>query len=204
MSKDNTEEIDPYIDSATGVLRNLLGIRDRETLSRVEADVTLARTIWLGENPLSGTYDLAHLQAFHRALFADIYAWAGELRTVVIARTDPFCLPQFLESAGADLFAAIRDDRYLRDLDRAQFVDRLSHHLGEVNALHPFREGNGRAQRAFFAQLARDAGWRIRWALLDPTENEQASRASLQGHPERLRTMIDRLVQPAQRSPGGR
>ena len=42
-----------------------------------------------------------------------------------------------------------------------RFVGRQAHYLGEVNALHPFREGNGRAQRVFFGQLARDAGFTL-------------------------------------------
>jgi cell filamentation protein len=196
MSNNDAEDADPYIENATGVLRNILGIRDAATLVRFEADLTFARLVWLAENPLAGTYDLVHLQEFHRVLFADIYDWAGELRTVRLARTDSFCFPQFLESAGAVVFAAIYDDGFLRGLDRARFVDRLAYHLGEVNALHPFREGNGRTQRAFFAQLAIQAGWKIRWTRLDRAENEVASRASLQGDPKPLRALIDRLVDP--------
>lgn len=41
---------------------------------------------------IAGEYDLAHLQAFHRYLFAGLYEWAGDLRTVVLAKTDLFCL----------------------------------------------------------------------------------------------------------------
>jgi cell filamentation protein len=191
-----THDQDPYLDSESGVLHNRLGIRDASTLVQVEADITLAAAVLLTENPLPGVYDLEHLRAFHRALFKDIYDWAGELRTVQIARTEPFCLPQFLDSAATDIFAAIRKDRYLRGLDRAGFLDRLAHHLGEVNALHPFREGNGRAQRAFFAQLARQAGWTVRWTRLQRDENDAASRASLRGDVRPLRTLLDRLVEP--------
>jgi cell filamentation protein len=48
--------------------------------------------------------------------------------------------------------------RYLTGRDREAFVAGLAEHLGDVIALHPFREGNGRVQRAFVGQLARDAG----------------------------------------------
>lgn len=81
---------------------------------------------------------------------------------------------------------------WLRDLSRPEFVDRLAHYLGEVNALHPFREGNGRTQRAFFAQLSRDAGWRLRWSRLDHQANVDASRASLRGDPDPLRAFARR------------
>lgn len=188
---------DPYVDPATGILRNLLNIIDRTTLEQVEADLSFAAAIVLAEHPLPGAYDLAHLQGFHRALFGDVYAWAGELRTVQIARTEPFCLPQHIESFATEVFGAIRSDDYLRGLDRSRFLHRLAHHLGEVNALHPFREGNGRTQRAFFGQLAVQARWILRWDQLDPDANTEASRASLLGNLEPITAVLDGLVEPA-------
>ena len=74
------------------------------------------------------------------------------------------------------------------------FVGRLAHYLGEVNALHPFREGNGRAQRAFFGQLARNAGFTLAWQHLDPVRNVEASAAIMRGDPEPMREMLDALV----------
>ena len=69
-----------------------------------------------------------------------------------------FCLPQHIETSAADIFRALRSESFLRDLERESFVARLAHYLGEVNAVHPFREGNGRTQRAFFELLTREAG----------------------------------------------
>jgi fido (protein-threonine AMPylation protein) len=63
----------------------------------------------------------------------------------------------------------------LRDLDREAFAARLAYYLGEVNAVHPFREGNGRTQRAFFEQLAREAGYTLAWQHLDAARNIEAS-----------------------------
>lgn len=189
-------EGDPYTDPETGVLRNKLGIADPATLAEVEADLTVTRAVWLADHPVPGSYDLTHLRAFHRLLFGDVYEWAGELRTVRIAKTDLFCMPQFLESNAAKVFEALQGEAWLRNLSRPEFVERLAYHLGEVNALHPFREGNGRAQRAFFAQLSREAGWEVRWSRLDGQTNDNASRASLRGDPEPLRVLLDTLVEP--------
>lgn len=83
---------------------------------------------------------------------------------------------------------------HLRGLPRAKFVDRLTHYFAEVNAIHPFREGNGRAQRAFFRQLCRDVGHPIDWSGLRPDENENASIAALRGDNEPLRQLLDSLV----------
>jgi fido (protein-threonine AMPylation protein) len=66
---------------------------------------------------------------------------------------------------GTRLAAADR----LREFYREQFIGRVAEFLADVNALHPFREGNGRAQRAFFSQLAHDAGHHIDWVRMDPT-----------------------------------
>jgi cell filamentation protein len=73
-------------------------------------------------------------------------------------------------------------------------VGRLAHYLGEVNALHPFREGNGRAQHAFFGQLARDAGFTLAWQHLDPARNVKASAANMRSDPEPMREMLDALT----------
>ncbi|HTX07461.1 MAG TPA: Fic family protein [Solirubrobacteraceae bacterium] len=76
-------------------------------------------------------------------------------------------------------------------------MDRITHYHAELNAVHPFREGNGRTQRAFLAQLARDAGHHIAWARLHADRNVEASRASLHGDNRLLREMLNELVEPA-------
>ena len=59
-------------------------------------------------------------------------------------------------------------------MDHEHTVAALAEVLTEVNALHPFREGNGRAQRAFFRQLVAAAGWRLDWSGVDPRDNATA------------------------------
>ncbi len=185
---------DPYVDPTTGVLRNRLDIADANTLARVESDLTTAALNDLATRVLPGVYDLVHMQDFHREIFGDLYPWAGQIRTVAISKSDLFCLPAHIESYAAEVFAALAAERHLRGLDRAPFVDRLTHFVGEVNALHPFREGNGRTQRAFFAQLCRQAGWPIDWSSLDPDENVTASIAAFRGDDAPLRLLLEGLV----------
>ncbi len=90
---------DPYLDPGSGVLRNRLGITDPGELAQVEAALSATRLIDLERRRLPGGYDLNHLRAFHRYILGDIFAWAGELRTVSIAKGSLFCLPQHLETA---------------------------------------------------------------------------------------------------------
>jgi cell filamentation protein len=186
--------VDPYVDAATGVLRNRLGIADPLRLREVEAGLTLAALADLGMRTVPGGYDLDHLQSFHREIFGDIYPWAGEIRVVGIAKSDPFCLPQHIEAYSAEAFGALAKERHLRGLSREAFLDRLTHYFAEVNAIHPFREGNGRAQRAFFRQLGSEAGWPIDWSDVDPKENARASMASLRGDNGPLRDLLGSAV----------
>lgn len=186
---------DPYLDLASGVLRNVLGSTDITHLRQAEADFTSVRIAQLIREPLPGDYDLAHLQAVHRHLFQDLYDWAGQLRTVTIGRGALFSLPGHIEADAAELFSWLARSDHLRGRTRSDFVDGLTELLSDLNAIHPFRDGNGRTQRAFLAQLARDAGHPIHWAGIDAEENATASKAARVGDDEALRTMLDHLVE---------
>ena len=154
---------DPYADPVTGLPRNKLGLGTAGELEAAEREITHAALIFLKESPVQPSYDLRHLCAIHRRIFGDIYDWAGQVRTVAIAKGAMFCLPQYIEPAATEIFRLLRSDNFLRGLERGLFIDRLTYYLGEVNAVHPFREGNGRTQRAFFEQLASEAGF-PRWS----------------------------------------
>jgi cell filamentation protein len=182
---------DPYTDPVTGVLHNKLGLRTADELEAAEREITHAALILLRESPVRATWDLAHLCTIHRRIFGDIYEWAGQIRTVAIAKGSLFCLPQYIEPAAADIFATLRAENFLRGLERRLFIERLAYFLGEVNAVHPFREGNGRTQRAFFEHLALDAGFTIGWQHLDAARNVEASAAIMRGDAEPMRKMLD-------------
>jgi cell filamentation protein len=185
---------DPYADPVTGVLRNKLGLSAAGKLEAAEREITHAALIFLKESPVRPSYDLRHLCAIHRRIFGDIYDWAGELRTVAIAKGTWFCLPQYIEPAAAEVFRALHEENLLRGLPRDAFTERLTYYLGEVNAIHPFREGNGRAQRAFFGQLASDAGFILDWQHLDADRNVAASAAIMRGDPALMKKMLSELV----------
>lgn len=193
-SQEQYDEADRYIDPATGVLRNLLGVDDAVALEQAEADFSAVRLAQLQRRDLPGGYDLEHLCGFHHAIFGDLYPWAGELRTVWIAKGAPFCMPAHIRSSAAEIFTRLERRDHLRGLDSEEFTGRLTGLLGDLNELHPFRDGNGRTQRAFCSQLARHAGHRLRWAPMDPAENVSASRTSLHGDNTPLHTMLVRLV----------
>jgi cell filamentation protein len=186
---------DPYLDEEHGVLRNRLGITSPEKLAAAEADITHFRIAQLHRHPLPGRYDLAHLQAIHKWIFGDIYDWAGAIRTVSIGKGALFCLPKHIVPVADDLFERLDGDHYLRGLGHDEFVAKLTELFADVNALHPFREGNGRSMRAFLTQLARDASYRIRWTAMDREANVAASWAAHRGDNTLLHGMLNELVE---------
>jgi len=185
---------DPYLDLQSGLLRNRLGITDARQQRHVEAELTASRIYDLIRSPIPGAYDLAHLRAFHRQIFQDLYDWAGELRTVSIGRGRLFSLPQHLEADAGELFGWLARAEHLGGRDRKAFVDDLTELYADLNALHPFRDGNGRTQRAFLGQLAVEAGHPIHWAAMDPAENNAASKAAHEGDNDAVRSLLDLLV----------
>jgi cell filamentation protein len=186
---------DPYVYPGTETLRNNLGIRDPVRLAVAEASITAVSLTRLGQHHLDGSYNLDHLKAFHWAVFADLYPWAGEIRTVRIAKSALFALPEHIEPYLTGQLSRLAGENHLRNLERGLFIERLTDYLAEVNAVHPFREGNGRTQRSFFGQLARDAGYEIRWDRLDPARNIEASVASLNGDNSKLHSLLRDLVE---------
>lgn len=195
------EFVDPYLDPATGQLRNQVGAFTRADLDTAEGALTFTRAVELVDTPVPATGDLAEFRAIHRHLFQDVYDWAGELRTVDMRKNvngAEFFLPVSMIDRAAS-FAAdeLRQDGMLRSMNRNRFIDRLAHHYDQWNYIHPFREGNGRTQRLFWNRIAADAGWNLDWRTVHGAVNNEASRAAGEQRDfGPLRAMLDRIVTP--------
>jgi cell filamentation protein len=187
---------DPYVYPGTDVLCNLLDLHDAAELAEREAALSAIRIAQLERRFIPGDFDLAHLQATHRYIFGDIYSWAGELRTVRIAKGgDLFALPEHVGPYLTTLFADLAHEDRLHGLGREQFLERLTHYYAEINAVHPFREGNGRTQRAFLGQVAKAAGHPIAWVQLDAERNILAAQKSHHGDNSLLHEMLGDLFE---------
>lgn len=186
-------EFDHYVYKGTDVLRNLANIRDGTTLERFESASTLYRQACLSSKPIVGNFDLSHLKAIHRWLFQDVFDWAGEIRTINISKGGTmFGSHHFIENYSASVFRKLAKERdsWRNTPERIDLPARLAEYLGEINALHPFREGNGRTQRIFIGQLAAGHGLKIRWDQMRQHQMVQASISSFVGDNRELAFLI--------------
>lgn len=142
-------------------LENKLGITDSQELAHAEERISKQKALALFESGaldqmVPGTF--AALAQIHRALFADIYDFAGDLRTVNIAKGHfRFASVLYLEAAVAEIERMLQND-----------FDEIVAKYVEMNVAHPFREGNGRSMRIWLDQMLRAAlGKVVDWSLVD-------------------------------------
>ena len=125
-----TANTDPYTYPEIDVLKNLRGIRDSLLLARFEAEATTRRIAELIRAPLLGHFDAAHLQAVHHHIFQDVYSWAGEFRTVQIAKGGHvFSAAAFIEPALQSLLAKLAAEAFLKNMHVDTFASRASYYL---------------------------------------------------------------------------
>ena len=182
---------DTYCYPGTDVLRNKAEITNAEDLDAYEGELSTLRSIEILESPIAGQFDLAHLQRIHLALFQDVYDWAGKIRTVDISRGNSrFANVRFIESAANKIFNKLARENWLNGLDADALSKRLAHYLSEINALHPFREGNGRVQRIFISQLSLSAGYQLDYSDLEQEQIYQAMELAFNGDESILANLI--------------
>ena len=186
---------DSYTYPDSDVLKNKADLHTQSALDAFEADATAIRLLELAERPIAGKFDLPHLLAIHRHLFQDVYDWAGQLRTVDISKGGSrFGNCAMIETYLSRQLGKIAQENFLLTLAPESFIRRLAYYMSEINAAHPFREGNGRVQRAFCAQLAEQAGYFIDFAEVGHDEMYAAMIASFHGDNSPLESLLNRVT----------
>ncbi len=167
------------------VLKNKLNIKDKNKLNIAERELTSLRLAEIEKNQIKGIFDLKHLQDIHKYIFQDIYEWSGKIRTVNISKGNMFCYSENINSYGETIFQRLKEENYLIKIGENRIYERLSYYMSEINALHPFREGNGRVQRVFISSLANVAGYEIDFKQVSNFEMIKiSSLAFVNGHEE--------------------
>ena len=183
---------DPYCYPDSSVLKNKADLTTQDALDEFETAMTFARA----EEPLPrGRLSASHYRAIHHHLFQDVYAWAGKDRTVRLSKGDStFCYPEHIGAEMKRVFSWLRQEDFLRRESRADFAQNAAYLLAELNAIHPFREGNGRTQLTFLALLADQAGHSLDLDKLDPEATLAAMIKSFKGNEKPLKAIITKLL----------
>lgn len=184
-------ERDHYVDPKTGVLKNKFDITDQAMLDQVESSLVAWRSYEMFLDPVEGDFDFKHIKAIHQRLFQDIYTWAGEIRnTDIMVEKSFFAHFPYIDSAGKKIFDELAREKHLTGLNEEAFSERAAYYMGEINALHPFRDGNGRVQREFMRELAAKAGYTLDWSQVSEPEMNRAAVYSFQGDTQALAKII--------------
>ena len=196
MSEVYAAGADPYCYPGSSVLRNCFDIHDARLLADVESLYSQQRLAELySTHPVAGRFGLTHLSRIHRFIFQDVYPWAGKIRTVRIHKGQTtFAYPENIRSEADRIFAKLRQERLLQELPPPVLLDRLSWYIGELNVLHPFREGNGRALRAFVRELLLRQGLWLRFEKANPDEWLQASITAYDGDLSEMKALLSRIL----------
>ncbi|MFN9090138.1 MAG: Fic/DOC family protein [Alphaproteobacteria bacterium] len=204
---------DPFLQSDGQTLKNRLGIfHDPEELRCREREYSMERAETVHDE-VSGNFDAAHLRAIHGHIFQDVYEWAGTMRSdTILLEGEQIDVPAaigalakgstvFMASAyverGLAHVAALANSEAARSADPAVFADAATEVLDALNHVHPFREGNGRTQRAFMEQLAERAGHRLNFRGVTGERMILASIEAEAGDTGALRDILKESLDPA-------
>ncbi|MBR3457938.1 MAG: Fic family protein [Selenomonadaceae bacterium] len=142
-------------------IQNKLGITDPIELAHIEERLTKKRALELYDAGILDQYPvgtLAGLQSIHGYLFQDIYEFAGQLRTVNIAKGHFRFAPVLYLEAALHNIDKMPQDTYEHIIEK--YI--------EMNVAHPFREGNGRSTRIWLdCILKKELGMVIDWSKVD-------------------------------------
>ena len=167
---------------------NIIGAKTMEALSTTERQITSSKEFKLRRNGIKGNFDYEHLRAIHKELFKDIYDWAGDDRYDMdyrgIFRKDntEFTHGDRLPEVATVLFDALKDENHFKGLNKEAMIKSLASFLNGINILHPFREGNGRTQRLFIEELAKNAGYELNLSSVSQSIIIQASIQGAKGN----------------------
>ena len=169
-----------YCYKGTDVLKNKLGIKDKKELKSAEEELVAIKQLYLYENPIDGRFSKSHLCAIHHFLFEDIYLFAGQLRREQISKGDTaFYPPQLINRELLRVFHEYHHRDMYYEHRREKQLDNLSYMMTELNIIHPFREGNGRAIRELVRCMALRYGMTLDWSRVGKKTMLNAAVASV-------------------------
>jgi len=188
-------DADPYLYEGSTTLKNLFDIKDTSKLEHLEKNLTEINSIEVNKFILNKEINFNLWKAIHRILFKELYTWAGEIRTVQLGKEGAmFAHPENILKQGDKIFNQLAQENYLQGLKEKNLAKRLAYYFGELNALHPFREGNGRTQKLLFSELVRRLGYKLSWKDLSGNDHVIAIKESFWGQNQKLEQAFERIL----------
>ena len=185
-----------YFYPGTNVLKNKLGIKNEEALTIAEKEITSIKLLMLYNMPILVKFDFNNLCKIHEIIFSDIYEWAGRIRQgdFFSKGNSIFCRGQYITESANRIFSDLFNENNLIGLKKQKFIERMAYYMGEVNALHPFREGNGRTLREYFRQLSINANYILDYSEINNEKLLQADIEAFNGQYNGLIKILDKAV----------
>jgi cell filamentation protein len=182
---------DPYCYKGSLVLKNKAKLHDQSLLKDFELEMTTLRS---AEALPHGRLDPKHYRSVHRHLFQDVYSWAGKYRTVRTSKGgNPFCFPENIGAQTDKLFLRLRSSPFTGGAKRREFVAAATEFLADLNVIHCFRDGNGRAQLSFMYLLSLHAGHPLELSRVRPETFLPAMVSSFAGDLAALKRELEKL-----------
>jgi len=181
----------------TTCLVNKLDIRDEQKLSEAEAAIVLGKLAMLKKCPVQGAFDFEHYKKMYDFLFCDLYDWAGQIRDINLSKKGTaFVSADEIDACAKPCFERLQSFD-AEDLSHRELAEEVADFYHTINMLHPFREGNGRVQRAFFEYWAEERlGYRLDLAAIDADEFMIATIYAAQGIKDQLVNCFEIMLQP--------
>lgn len=174
----------------SNVLINKLDIRDGNKLYEYEKRIVSLKLLALQMQGITGNFNMQHFISIHKYLFEDLYEFAGKFRSENIAKDNfSFADYQYIESELKRLLEQLKKENYLQGIEKEELSKRIASYWADLNVLHPFREGNGRAIREFLRQLCLKNGYELNIQNVESSEFLKASKLSVYDE-----TMLAQLV----------
>jgi cell filamentation protein len=192
----NYEGSENYCYPETDILKNKLGIRDDNALTIAEREITSLKLLKLHNMPLMGKFDFEALCKIHKIIFEDIYEWAGQIRRgdFLSKGSSIFCRGLYIVENAKIIFENILKENNLLGLNKSKFIEKMAYYMGEINALHTFREGNGRTAREFFRQLSLNAKYTLDFSKMEKEELLTADIEAFNGKYDKLINVLERII----------
>lgn len=189
------KDFNSYFYDGSSVLANKLNIRNPILLDEAVNDIATARmSELLAQQRCPDCFDSSYLRHVHRTLFQDCYDWAGEYRECGMGRNIDFCSPDDIPGRMEAWSKLFQKEFMLAAGTPDQMADRLARFWGALNQIHPFRDGNGRSQAAFFASVCEAKGLSVSFSQKDIRNLRLARDEASDGRPHLLENLLRRSL----------